>query len=282
MATQSPWAPMVVWEFANSNFLSTKFPSDDLKRNVLNTRITVGLLFVAAGVWLIWSTRPPGVQVAMREMHVADLTRKFRVVKTTALEPNSQPPLVIALHGALDTTEQMAESTQLDKLCASKGFVLVYLEGRNLNWPPFIPDDFPDIYEPDLAFFDAVCDQMEKEGIDPGRIYLVGVSQGGCMANVVAMKRSERLAAAVVNCGWVPKPLESLPPATPHKCPMLFIVGSEDTQVDAKTVRVGYELFKMAGHPVRFEVLRGAGHGWNAAYGVNDMVWKFLSDKENH
>lgn len=278
MAAQSLWAPMVVLEFANSNFLSANFLSDEVKRNVLNTRIIVGLLFVAAGLWLIWSTRSPSVQVEMREMQVADLTRKFRVVKPTALQRDSHPPLVIALHGALDTTEQMAESTQLDELCASQGFVLVYLEGRNLNWPPFIPEESPDIYEPDLAFFDAVCDQMEKEGIDPGRIYLVGVSQGGCMANVVAMKRSERLAAVVVNCGWVPKPLESVPPATSHKCPLLFIVGSEDTQVDVKTVRVGYELFKTAGHPVRFEVLRGAGHGWNAAYGVNDMVWEFLSE----
>lgn len=269
---------MAVSEFANSDFLSTNFRSDDVKRNVLNTKIIVGLLFVAAGLWLIWSTRQPSVQVEMREVQVADLTRKFRVVKPTALQQDSHPPLVIALHGALDTTEQMAESTQLDELCANQGFVLVYLEGRSLNWPPFIPDELPDIFEPDLAFFDAVCDQMEKEGIDPARIYLVGVSQGGCMANVVAMKRSERLAAVVVNCGWVPKPLESVPPATPHKCPMLFIVGSEDTQVDAKTVRVGVELFKMAGHPVRFEVLRGAGHGWNAAYGVNDMVWEFLSD----
>ncbi len=62
---------------------------------------------------------------------------------------------------------------------------------------------------------------------------------------------------------------------------MLFIVGSEDKQVDTAMVRVGYELFKAAGHPARFEVLTGAGHGWNNAYGVNEMVWDFLRDKKN-
>ncbi len=92
------------------------------------TRIIVGLLFVVAGAWLMWYSRSPNVQVEMREMKVDELVRKFRVVKPHLASTGQKPPLVIALHGAQDTTEQMAETTQLDKLCASQGFVLVYLE----------------------------------------------------------------------------------------------------------------------------------------------------------
>lgn len=244
-------------------------------------RILVGSLFILAGIWWIWSTQPPRVSIEMRELQVDGLARKYRLVKPAQVKGQNKLPLMIALHGAQDTTEQMAEYTQLDKLCAKEGFVLAYLEGRFLNWPPSIPDDAPHVADPDIAFFDAVCDQLIEEGIDEGRIYLVGVSQGGCMANLLAMKRNERLAAVVVNCGWVPKPLDALPPKTEHKCPMLYIVGSEDQQVNPEYVRIGYELFNMAGHPVRYDVLPGAGHGWNGGYGVNEKIWQFLKDKEN-
>lgn len=249
--------------------------------NMKLRRTIIGLLFIVVGLWWIWSSRSLSVVVERREIQVGEESRQYRVVKPGAAAVKKNLPLVIALPGALDTAEQMAEYTQLDKLCAQKQFVLAYLEGRHLNWPPAIPEEFPDVFEPDLTFFDAVCDQLEKEGIDGGRIYVVGVSQGGCMANMLVMKRNRRIAAAVINCGWMPKPLDISPPVTEHKCPLLFIVGSHDKQVEPETVRLGSELFKMASHPIRYEVLDGAGHGWNAAYGVNEMVWQFLSNKEN-
>lgn len=244
-------------------------------------RIIVGSMFIIAGLWWIAATRPPRVSVEIREITVDDLVRRFRLVKPASTDRKDKMPLLIALPGAQDSVEQIAEYSQLDKLCAREKFTLVYLEGRKYNWPPSIPEEAPDVYEPDIAFFDAVCDQMVNEGVNSERIYLVGVSQGGCMANVLAIKRSERLAAVVVNCGWMPKPLDTVPPKTEHKCPILTIVGSEDTQVGQEAVRLCYELFQMAGHPVRHEVLPGAGHGWNAAYGVNELIWSFLRDKEN-
>ncbi len=243
--------------------------------------IALGILLVAGGGWWFWSTRPLPINIEMRELQVGDLTRKVRLVFPKGPDGLKQLPLLIALHGALDTTEQMAEYSQLDRLCSQKKIAVAYLEGRNLNWPPSVPEDNPDVFKPDIEFFDAVCDQLISEGIDAQRVHLVGVSQGGCMANALVMERSQRLAAAVINCGWVPKPFDVVPPKTEHKCPLLFIAGSEDQQVNSEVVRLGYELFNMAGHPVKFELLRGAGHGWNANYGVNDLIWKFLQNKEN-
>jgi poly(3-hydroxybutyrate) depolymerase len=244
-------------------------------------RIIFGFALVLIGLWWIYVSREPRIQIEQRHIQVAELDRTYRLVKPLDVPSGKKLPLMIALPGALDTAEQMASYTQLDRVAARQQFVLAYLEGRNYNWPPSIPEENPDVYQPDIAMFDAVCDQLIKEVADPQRVYLVGVSQGGCMANVLAMKQSGRLAAAVINCGWVPKPLELVPPMTEHKMPMLFIGGSEDKQVDPEIVRIGAEIFKMAGHPVRFEVIRGAGHGWNANYGVNDMVWGFLHDKEH-
>lgn len=38
-------------------------------------------------------------------------------------------------------------------------------------------------------------------------------------------------------------------------------------------------LFERGQHPVRFEIIEGAGHGWNRKFGVNNIVWDFLRDK---
>lgn len=244
-------------------------------------RIIFGLLLIGLGIWWIWSSQAPKVTVEAREIKVGDATRKFRLVKPVSADTKAKLPLMIALHGAMDTTEEMGEYSQLDRLAGEKHVVVAYLEGRLHNWPPRITEESPDIFEPDIQFFDTVCDQLIREGVDGTRVYVVGVSQGGCMANMLVLKRSQRIAAAVINCGWMPKPLDVVPPNTEHKCPLLFVVGSEDMQVNPEVVRVGYEMFNMASHPVRFEVIRGAGHGWNAAYGVNELMWSFLQNKDN-
>ena len=187
--------------------------------------------------------------------------------------------MVIALHGALDTTDEMAEYTQLDSIAAREGFLLVYLQGRLLNWPPSIPDENPDVAVPDLEFFDAICDYfIDTYQIDANRVYLTGVSQGGGMCNLVVALRSERIAAAVCNCGWMPKPLDVNVLKTVNKCPILFIAGSQDKQVPFEVVLAASQCFEKEGHPVDFMKHPG-GHGWNHELGVNETLWKFLKDK---
>ncbi len=231
-------------------------------------------------VTLWWCLRPV-VDVQHRHLDVGDASREYRLVIPHSLRGKSNLPVVIALHGALDTIDEMAEYTQLDRLAAEKSFLLVYLQGRHLNWPPSIPEENPDIAVPDLLFFDSVCDELvETLGANRNRIYVVGVSQGGAMCNLLVTQRSERIAAAVCNCGWMPKPLDEQPVQTSHKCPMLFLVGSRDTQVPPATVQAASDVFERGQHPVTFRIIEGAPHGWNYRFGVNKIIWDFLSDKE--
>jgi polyhydroxybutyrate depolymerase len=202
--------------------------------------------------------------------------REYRMVVPRAIQGTRGVPVVIALHGALDTMEDMAEHTGLDELAVEKGFLLVYLQGRLLNWPPSISPENPEVMEPDFEFFRAMCDRLVSEHhADPRRIYLVGVSQGGAMANAVTAKCSERIAATVAACGWMPEPFDVEPLETPNKCPMLFLVGSRDRQVPVEFVQVGHDAFERAGHPVELRVIEGFGHGWPRA--ENERVWEFLS-----
>jgi polyhydroxybutyrate depolymerase len=236
-----------------------------------------GFVFVAAIVSLyladVWSSRPAIIHGAI---DVNNQRRDYRMVIPRAAEGLTNVPVVFALHGANDTTDDMAAHTELDQLAVKKGFLLVYLQGRGFNWPPFIPPENPNLFAPDLEFFEAMCDWVtSRHDGDARRIYLLGVSQGGAMANAITAKCSERIAATVVGCGWMPEPLDVEPLNTRHKCPMLFMVGSQDRQVPPSFVRAGHDAFKREGHPVEFRVIEGFGHGWPRS--ENERVWNFLA-----
>lgn len=238
------------------------------------------LLFVVAifAVWLARNYRRPlPIAVSNESMMVEGVKRTYRLVIPDSARGRPNLPVIFALHGALDTVEEMAVYSDLDRLAAEKGFLLVYLQGRLLNWPPSIPEQNPTYIDNDLRFFETVCDEMVREhGADPKRIYVVGVSQGGCMANLLTAQCSGRIAATVSCCGWMPRPLDVEPLHTEHKCPILFLVGSEDHQVPPAMVRKARDAFERDGHPVEFREIPGLGHGWPP---VNEEIWAFLEGK---
>ena len=155
-----------------------------------------------------------------------------------------------------------------------------WLSTRNLNWAPIIPTENPEVSEPDFRFIDDLCEHLKQEyPIDPKRVYVVGVSMGGAMCNQIIVSRSERFAAAVCNCGWLPAPLDTLPMNTKNKCPMLFISGTEDRQVTPAQVKAAKDAFDREGHPTTLLTIPGYGHGWAHKLGVNEEVWAFLAEK---
>ena len=173
----------------------------------------------------------------------------------------------------------MARYTGLDQLAITRGCFIVYLEGRHLSWPPFVPPDNPDYIVPDLELFDAVCDTLvEQYGIDRRRIYVVGISQGGAFANLLVAKRSGSIAAAVCHSGWLPEPLSELGIHASRKTPMLFVVGAEDRQVSPSLLKKGVECFQREGHQVEYWEIPGLGHGWCREKGFNDRLWQFLAE----
>ncbi|QDT76064.1 alpha/beta hydrolase family esterase [Lacipirellula limnantheis] len=238
--------------------------------------LVVGVLAVSLG-GIVFLLRPRA-EIVHETIDVDGMRREYRLVVPRSVAGKRDVPVVFALHGAIDTVDEMAAHTGLDELAIEQEFLLVYLQGRHLNWPPFIPPENPTLMEPDAAFFRAMCDRVTSEhGGDRRRIYLIGVSQGGAAANLLTAMCSERIAATVVGCGWLPEPLGDAPLATANKCPMLFLVGSRDRQVPPEMVREGRDAFERAGHLVEFRVIDGFGHGWPRA--ENERVWEFLEGK---
>ena len=139
---------------------------------------------------------------------------------------SSKRPLVLWLHGAFGTADNVynatsirskAESFDLSGDPARPGFILVSVQGRNIRWPTIDPRDgsHHDIYyrdlgtpskNPDIANLDRIIDDLVTEGVvDRDAIYLMGWSNGGFFSQLYAIARHEtetpggnRVAAAAV------------------------------------------------------------------------------------
>lgn len=228
--------------------------------------------------WHLIPIDPQVVVLREQTIKVRGMTRKYRLVIPKSLEERSPAPLLLAFPGAGDSAEDMSRYTQLDWLAADKGFYLVYLEGRHLSWPPFIPPENPEHVDPDLQFFDAACDELTRQyNIDERRVYATGMSQGAAFVNLLVAKRGRRLAAAAAHSGWLPRPLPDEGIRAERKTPMLFIVGSNDAQVPPDVVSSAYECFRREGHPCEYHEVPGLGHGWARRQGINERIWQFLS-----
>ena len=249
------------------------------RRRTIASVVLGSVVVISSVLWIrrsdVW---PMPMSVLNSSIAVDGEEREYRLVVPDTVRHGRLIPVVFALHGAMDTTSEMAEYTDLDRLAVQEGFLLVYLQGRNLSWPPFIPPENPNVMVPDIKLFETLCDEMVRQHhADPRRVYVVGVSQGGAMANVLTVKCSKRIAATVCCCGWLPQPLGQKPLNTQYKCPMLFIVGSQDRQVSPATVRAASDAFVREGHPVEYRMIRGFGHGWPRSQDENQRIWEFLN-----
>lgn len=136
----------------------------------------------------------------------------FRPEGTSA---ESRRSLVLWLHGGEGSADRIYDRTSLRQKAESfdlsgdpsrPGFILVSIQGRNVHYLPgdplgsskgsYLKHDFyfrdlkTNTKNPDFQFYDHLIDSLVSEGIvDPQRIYIMGVSNGGFMAQAYAIAR---------------------------------------------------------------------------------------------
>jgi polyhydroxybutyrate depolymerase len=111
-------------------------------------------------------------------------------------------PLVISMHAAALWPAAQMETSQWNKVADQHGFIVVYPSGTGMAPLPFLPSlpVWPMKSEAgrtaNVRFISELIDALEAAyDIDPTRIYVNGLSNGGGMAFVLSCTLSQRIAA---------------------------------------------------------------------------------------
>lgn len=142
-------------------------------------------------------------------------------------------PLVLVLHGNTQQGKDVFERSSFPALARREGFVLVAPDGLHRAWADFRdpgerPGPRPPAGTDDVKFLTLLTDTLVHQGlVDPHRIYVVGISNGGAMALSLACARPDLFAAsASVIMEMTRAMVNACHPA--HGIPLLFMNGTVD------------------------------------------------------
>ena len=110
---------------------------------------------------------------------VAETPRHYDAFAPAHLPPNR--PLVIVLHGNGGTGHQIRKFTHFDDLATKNGFVVAYPDAIDHHWN----DGRPEVANgsDDVGFIAKLIAELSaRYSIDPARVYVTGISNGGIMA----------------------------------------------------------------------------------------------------
>lgn len=137
-------------------------------------------------------------------------------------DPGKPRPTIIFLHGKGGNGLQMQRQIDMDKTLGELGVVSIYPSGQNAQWRV---GKFLSLRN-DVDYLDTMIDfYIAKKVIDPKRLYIAGISNGGMMVQkMICASRYNFTGAAVVmathpdvkNC------------KTPKPTPLMIFWGSED------------------------------------------------------
>lgn len=203
---------------------------------------------------------------------VSGIARAFRLVVPAAVNAGKAIPLVFAFHGIGDSKDRFAQYSRLDDLAEQQGFMLVYPNARTMFWPLTI-----EWARDDLAFFDTLYAHLTLAyNIDPARVYLIGNSNGAYFSHLLAMHRSERVAAIAVHSGGLGVVVPSSAPGR-YKYAVFAVHGAADPVVPVAESRKVRDAYLGAGHVVEYLELAGHDHRWAGHVDINGQIWKFLA-----
>lgn len=129
---------------------------------------------------------------------VAGVTRTALVHRPSSLGAGRRAPAVITFHGAQLTAEYQAAFDGVDQSADTHGFISIHPQGLlvNLGAGPTLGWD---VYNPNTTepqFVRTLIDALTaSQCADPQRVYVIGFSQGGGMAQLAACTVSDRIAA---------------------------------------------------------------------------------------
>ena len=219
--------------------------------------VAVALLLPAAG-WVAF-------QVLNRtngEILTSGATRRFLLHVPESLPQDRSVPLVVDLHGFAQWPANQRDISNWDDLADEKGFIVVHPEGTGFprRWASHSPDE-PQT-DRDVTFIADLIDHLSAEHpIDPDRIHVAGISNGGGMAFVLSCELSDRVASIGTVAGLFAHPWEACDRTRP--VPLIAFHGLDD------------EIVPFAGGPLDGPL---GGTRWSDCDGGADVILHTIAD----
>lgn len=219
--------------------------------------VAVALLLPAAG-WVAF-------QVLNRtngEILTSGATRRFLLHVPESLPQDRSVPLVVDLHGFAQWPANQRDISNWDDLADEKGFIVVHPEGTGFprRWASHSPDE-PQT-DRDVTFIADLIDHLSAEHpIDPDRIHVAGISNGGGMAFVLACELSGHVASIGTVAGLFTHPWEACERTRP--VPLIAFHGLDD------------EIVPFAGGPLDGPL---GGTRWSDCDGGADVILHTIAD----
>jgi poly(hydroxyalkanoate) depolymerase family esterase len=129
----------------------------------------------------------------------------YRLYRPAEL-PAAPCPMLVMLHGCTQSADDFAAGTQMNRLADAHGFLVVYPEQSQHThaarcWHWYRPQDQSrDAGEPALLA-GIVREVAQRQGADPQRIFVAGLSAGAAMAVVLGETYPELFAGVGVHSG---------------------------------------------------------------------------------
>ena len=187
--------------------------------NIFRYGFVLCLALFFAGQSEAWAAEP-----IAKSLIQGDKTRTYQLYVPDGLDRKKASPLVLVLHGRGGSGEDMIKVTgsQFSRAADAEKFIVAYPDAYGKLW-----DDPVDNVD-DKAFMLAIVEAVKSEiAVDLSRVYIVGLSNGGMMAQGMVCAFPEKFAAAATVAGTLPDfQVKSCSPAPP--VPMMIIHGTAD------------------------------------------------------
>ncbi len=186
-----------------------------------------GLSSLARRLVLQLTFRPPGRWVEGSHVeshrrllffHLPRSKRNYHLYLPGRYDAAKPWPLLVMLHGCKQDPVTFSGGTRMNQLADQQGFLVLYPEQRRLAnafrcWNWF--DSSAQRAGGEAALIAGMVREVTAAyGVDPGRVYIAGLSAGGAMTSIMASCYGNLFAACAVHSGLMYRAAESVSEAT--------------------------------------------------------------------
>lgn len=190
------------------------------------------LIFLVFGVFLYFKIRDWTANEKSGFINSFEDTRTYLLYVPDSYNHREPAPLVIALHGYGSKPSDIQFTSRWNELADKEGFLVAYpaADFSPKRWRASASISSMEDPQRDVQFISDLIDNLEvKYNINPDRIYVNGISQGGGMTYVIACGLADRVAAVGSVAGAYSYPLEQCAPSRP--IPVIAFHGDADAIV---------------------------------------------------